>query len=110
MILSCLRNQYRVVRGLLTHVRAGRELRRKPEAVSEPKTEWARRMSGKMKTEESRAYYRLPKQAVEPVFGIMKEAMGLRRVPLRGLERAEGERALVTPGYGCKRLHNMKMA
>ncbi len=78
--------------------------------VSEPKTEWPRRMRDKMATEESRAYYRLRKQTVEPVFGIVKEAMGFRRFLLRGLGKVEGEWSLVTLAYNCRRLHNMKMA
>lgn len=78
--------------------------------VSEPKAEWLRRMRDKMATEESRAYYRLRKQTVEPVFGIVKEAMGFRRFLLRGLGKVEGEWSLVTLAYNCRRLHNMKMA
>ena len=44
-----------------------------------------------MTTEEGGAYYRLRKQTVEPVFGIVKEAMGFRRFLLRGLGKVEGE-------------------
>ena len=44
-----------------------------------------------METEENRALYRLRKQTVEPVFGIVKEAMGFRRFLLRGRTKVEGE-------------------
>ena len=47
---------------------------------------------------------------MEPVFGIVKEAMGFRRFLLRGLTKVEGEWALVTLAYNCKRLHRLKMA
>ena len=114
-----LRESGREGRGLEVLVAVGAGDRRRkhdfrpavPEKpVSEPKTEWLRRMRDKMATEEGRAYYRLRKQTVEPVFGIVKEAMGFRRFLLRGLGKVEGEWSLVTLAYNCKRLHNMKMA
>ena len=69
------------------------------KAPKEPKAEWLKRMKEKMETEENRALYRLRKQTVEPVFGIVKEAMGFRRFLLRGLTKVEGEWALVTLAY-----------
>ena len=63
-----------------------------------------------METEESRVRYGLRKQTVEPVFGIVKQAMGFRQFLLRGLEKVEGEWALVTLAYNCKRLNNLRMA
>ena len=80
------------------------------KAPKDPKAEWLKRMKEKMETEENRALYRLRKQTVEPVFGIVKEAMGFRRFLLRGLTKVEGEWALVTLAYNCKRLHRLKMA
>lgn len=50
------------------------------------------------------------KQTVEPVFGIVKEAMGFRQFLLRGLEKVETEWALVTLAYNCKRLNNLRLA
>ena len=47
---------------------------------------------------------------VEPVFGIVKEAMGFRRFLLRGLEEVEGEWALVALAYNCRRLNNLMIA
>ena len=58
---------------------------------------------------EQRAPYRLRKQTVEPVFGIVKQAMGFRQFLLRGLEKVEGEWALVTLVYNCRRLHNLRI-
>ena len=67
-------------------------------------------MKEKLDTESGRALYGLRKHTVEPVFGIVKEAMGFRRFLLRGLDKVEGEWALVTLAYNCKRLNNMMRA
>ena len=56
------------------------------------------------------AHYRLRKQTVEPVFGIVKQAMGFRQFLLRGLEKVAGEWALVTLAYNSRRLHNLRLA
>ena len=50
------------------------------------------------------------KQTVEPVFGIVKEAMGFRQFHLRGESKVEGEWDLVTLAYNMKRLWNLKLA
>jgi transposase len=106
-------------RGLEVLVAVGTEDRRRahdfrppaPEKpVKEPQADWLKRMREKMSTDESRAHYRLRKQTVEPVFGIVKEAMGFRQFLLRGLEKVEAEWALVTLAYNCKRLNNMRLA
>jgi len=52
----------------------------------------------------------LRKQTVEPVFGIIKEAMGFRRFLLRGLEKVRGEWQLVCLAYNCRRLHRLMQA
>ena len=78
--------------------------------AKEPKADWIKSMRKKLETESGRARYGLRKQTVEPVFGIVKEAMGFRRFMLRGLEKVESEWALVTPAYNCKRLNNMMLA
>lgn len=48
--------------------------------------------------------YKLRKQTVEPVFGIIKEVMGFRRFLLRGRAKVELEWTLVCVSYtsnGC---------
>ena len=67
-------------------------------------------MRSKMERPENRERYRSRKQTVEPVFGIVKEAMGFRRFLLRGLDKLEGEWALVTLAHNCKRLNNLRLA
>ena len=47
---------------------------------------------------------------VEPVFGIIKEVMGFRQFLLRGLERVEAERQLVTLAHNLKRLWKLNQA
>jgi len=54
------------------------------------------------------ALYKLRKQTVEPVFGIIKEAMGFRRFRLRGREGVELEWVLVCVSYNLKRLFTLK--
>ena len=78
-----------------------------PEDAPEPTAEWIKKMRERMETESGRALYGLRKQTVEPVFGIVKEAMGFRRFLLGGLAKVEGEWVLVALAYNCKRLNNM---
>jgi transposase len=51
----------------------------------------SRRMRDKLRTPEGRAVYRLRQQIVEPVFGHLKTAFGLRRFRARGLRAARTE-------------------
>ena len=46
----------------------------------------------------------LRKQIPEPVFGIIKSALGIRQFSLRGLDGARGERGLVTMAWNIKRI------
>ena len=56
-------------------------------------------MAHRLKTPESRDLYALRKQTPEPVFGIIKSALGFRQFSLRGLEKARGEWSLVTMAW-----------
>lgn len=71
---------------------------------------WVARMKARLETARGRSKYRLRKQTVEPVFGILKEAMGFRRFLLRGLEKVRGEWQLVCLAYNCRRLHRLMQA
>ena len=77
----------------------------KPEKVL--KAPWLQEMKAKMALDESRAVYRLRKQTVEPVFGVIKHAMGFRQFLLRGEAKVAGEWQLLALAYNCKRLHTM---
>ena len=65
-------------------------------------------MAHKLKTKKGKETYRRRKQTVEPVFGIIKAAMGFRQFLLRGLEKASLEWELVTLAYDFKRLYGLK--
>jgi transposase len=68
------------------------------------------RMRHRLKTAAGRALYRLRQQTVEPVFGIIKEAMGFRRFGLRRLAGAQLEWTLVCVAYNLRRLHRLQPA
>lgn len=68
------------------------------------------RMAHRLTTNAGRALYGLRKQTVEPVFGIIKRAMGWRQMSMRGLDRACGEWSLVTMAWNIKRLHVLRAA
>ena len=68
------------------------------------------RMAHRLGTKAGRALYGLRKQTVEPVFGIIKRAMGWRQMSMRGLDKARGEWSLVTMAWNIKRLHVLRAA
>jgi hypothetical protein len=61
-----------------------------------------------LESERGQQIYKLRKQSVEPVFGIIKQAMGFRQFLLRGLEKTNLEWQLVTCAYNLKRLAALK--
>ena len=73
-----------------------------PEAPDDPTPVEA--MAHPLKTSASRALYAMRKQIPEPVFGIIKSALGFRQLSLRGLNGARGEWSLVTMAWNIKRL------
>jgi transposase len=62
------------------------------------------KMAHRLKTPEGRKLYALRKQTPEPVFGIIKSAMGFRQFLLRGLVNVKGEWNLVTLSWNLKRM------
>jgi transposase len=69
----------------------------------------AERMAHRLDTAQGRQLYGLRKETVEPVFGIIKQAIGFRRFLLRGKEKAGLEWTLMTTSYNLKRLFNLGM-
>jgi hypothetical protein len=61
-------------------------------------------MAHRLKTKAGRALYALRKQTVEPVFGIIKSAMGFRQFSLRGLHKVSAEWTLVCLAWNLKRM------
>jgi hypothetical protein len=64
-------------------------------------------MAAKVRAKEGKEVYKKRKETVEPVFGIIKQAMGFRQFLLRGLERVGTEWDLVTLAYDMKRLFSL---
>jgi transposase len=73
-----------------------------PDAPKDPTPVEA--MAHRLKTARGRALYALRKQTPEPVFGIIKSALGFRQFSLRGLEKVRGEWSLVTMAWNLKRM------
>src|SRR5271157_185474 len=73
-----------------------------PEAPQDPTPVEA--MAHRLKTPVGRALYALRKQMPEPVFGIIKSALGFRQFSLRGLAGARGEWSLVAMAWNIKRI------
>jgi transposase len=77
-----------------------------PEAPA-PGAPMKQQMAYRLKTPEGKALYKLRKQTVEPVFGVIKEVMGFRRFSVRGKEKAETEWSLVCLSYNLKKMFNL---
>ena len=78
-----------------------------PRRITEP---WRIAMKAKLETDDARTRYKMRKQTVEPVFGIIKSVIGFTRFRLRGLANAATEWSLVTLAYNCKRMARMQAA
>ena len=65
-------------------------------------------MAHRLQTLAGKALYKLRKQTVEPVFGIIKEVMGFRRFLLRGRAKVSLEWTLVCVSYNLKRMFVLK--
>lgn len=80
----------------------------KPERrITEP---WRLAMKAKLETDDGKARYKKRRQTVEPVFGIIKSAMGFTRFHLRGIQKVAAEWLLVALAYNCRRRHNLRPA
>ena len=67
-------------------------------------------MAHRLQTPKGRALYALRKQTPEPVFGIIKAALGFRQFSLRGLDKVRGEWSLVTMAWNMKRMFALSPA
>jgi len=65
------------------------------------------RMRRKLKTKVGREIYARRKTIVEPVFGQIKQAQGFRQFLLRGLNKVQGEWALVCMAHNLLKVHRM---
>jgi transposase len=67
------------------------------------------RMTRKLHTKAGAAIYAARKTIVEPVFGQIKQARGFRQFLLRGLEKVQGEWALVCTTHNILKLYRMSL-
>jgi IS5 family transposase len=65
------------------------------------------RMDRKLKTKVGAAVYARRKCMVEPVFGQIKQARGFRQFLLRGLEKVQGEWALICMTHNLLKFHKL---
>jgi len=92
-----------------SHHKSVADLLPQPEPEPLPETASAKeKMAHRMKTTAGKTLYKLRKQTVEPVFGIIKEVLGFRRFLLRGREKVTLEWLLVCVSYNLKRLFALK--
>lgn len=94
--------------GRIKHGRSIAELEKRADpAAPPPDAPFTQRLAHRVSTTYGRARYKLRQQTVEPVFGIIKEAMGWRRFMLRGMANASLEWTLVSLAYNLRRLHRL---
>jgi transposase len=67
-------------------------------------------MEHRLESTAGKKLYGQRKQTIEPVFGIIKAAMGFRRFSLRGLGKVNTEWTLVSLSYNLKRLFHLGAA
>lgn len=84
--------------------------REEPPCAPPPEASAVERMAHRLQTEEGRALYALRKQTVEPVFGIIKQAMRFRQFLLRGQNKVSGEWKLVAMAYNLRRMAKLAPA
>jgi transposase len=90
------------------HHKSVKDLEKKSNAGRPPANLTAKqKMERRLKTKKGRAVYKKRKETVEPVFGIIKQAMGFRQFLLRGLEKVNTEWKLVTLAYDFKKLYRL---
>ena len=90
------------------HGRSVAELEQREEPAAPPAAAMHKeKMEHRLATKAGKALYAQRKQTVEPVFGIIKGAMGFRMFSLRGRAKVALEWTLVTLSYNLKRLYHM---
>lgn len=80
---------------------------KKPRSMCEP---WRIKMRAKLETEDAKATYKRRKETVEPVFGIIKAAIGFTRFRLRGIKNVNTEWLLIALAYNCRRIIRLQAA
>ena len=81
-----------------------------PLPPSAPRNEEAIRMRAALASQEGKARYALRKSTVEPVFGQIKEARGIRRFRFRGLSKVTSEWKLICATHNLLKLFRHRTA
>ena len=68
------------------------------------------RLHHRLATPQAKALYAKRKTTSEPVFGVIKHAMGLRQFLMRGLAAVSGEWQLASIAWNLRRMHAMRLA
>lgn len=91
-----------------SHHRSVEDLEKKedPPAPGAEAT-FTEKMIHRTATKQGQEKYKQRQQTIEPVFGIIKEAMGFRRFSLRGQGKVALEWTLVCLSYNLRRLHRL---
>ncbi|WIG95728.1 IS1182 family transposase [Myxococcus sp. SDU36] len=92
--------------GRQKHGEAPPKVRGRPPSGLTPKE----RMARKLATKRGKEVYRMRKAIVEPVFGQIKEARGIRALLRRGLKAAREEWALICATHNLLKLFRMTAA
>lgn len=82
----------------------------KPKPQRRIREPWRLAMKAKLESEQGKSRYKKRKQTVEPVFGIIKSAIGFTRFHLRSREKVATEWLLVALAYNCRRLCRLQTA
>ena len=94
-----------------SHHRSVADLEKKPEPEApSPEASAGDKMRHRLKTTAGKALYKLRQQTVEPVFGLIKSAIGFRQFLLRGMPKVSTEWTLVCLAYNVRRLHTLNLA
>jgi len=80
----------------------------KPKAARRITEAWRIAMKAKLETDDAKTLYKKRKQTVEPVFGIIKSALGFLRFRLRGLQNVATEWTLIALAYNCRRITRLQ--
>ena len=95
--------------GRKAHGRTVTDLEQRADPPAPPAhAPFTERLAHRTATAAGRIRYKLRQQTVEPVFGIIKQAIGFRRFMLRGLENVSLEWILVTLSSDLRRLHTLR--
>lgn len=85
----------------------GREGRATPRAIDPLTYPATARMQARMASDEGQAHYRRRKTLPEPVFGWIKQVLGIDRFSTRGLANVQAEWPLICAAMNLRRMHRM---